>query len=110
MKTLCRSSLFIVLLAGWFSTTVEAQTPTVITDTDAVQHVGQQAAVEGTVVKVFTSKNGNTFLNFGKAYPNQTFTGWIPKGFASGRRDELIRPRGKKNQNHRNNNAVQGQA
>ena len=31
------------------------------------------------MVKVFTSKNGNTFLNFGAAYPNQTFTGWIPK-------------------------------
>jgi hypothetical protein len=35
--------------------------------------------VEGPVVKVFTSKNGNTFLNFGAAYPNQTFTGWVPK-------------------------------
>ena len=35
--------------------------------------------MEGTVVKVFTNKNGNTFLNFGAAYPNQTFTGWIPK-------------------------------
>ena len=30
-------------------------------------------------MKVFTSKNGNTFLNFGAVYPNQTFTGWIPK-------------------------------
>jgi DNA/RNA endonuclease YhcR with UshA esterase domain len=35
--------------------------------------------VEGPVVKVFTSKNGNTFLNFGAAHPNQTFTGWVPK-------------------------------
>ena len=34
--------------------------------------------VEGTVAKVFTSKSGNTFLNIGAAYPNQTFTGWIP--------------------------------
>jgi hypothetical protein len=30
------------------------------------------------VAKVFTSKNGHTFLNIGAAYPNQTFTGWIP--------------------------------
>jgi len=30
------------------------------------------------VAKVFTSKKGNTFLNIGAAYPNQTFTGWIP--------------------------------
>jgi DNA/RNA endonuclease YhcR with UshA esterase domain len=33
---------------------------------------------EGIVAKVFTSKSGNTFLNIGAAYPNQTFTGWIP--------------------------------
>jgi DNA/RNA endonuclease YhcR with UshA esterase domain len=33
--------------------------------------------VEGTVVAVFTSTNGNTFLSFGAAYPNQTFGGWI---------------------------------
>ena len=30
---------------------------------------------EGVVAKVFTSKSGNTFLNIGYAYPNQTFTG-----------------------------------
>ena len=30
--------------------------------------------------KVFTSKSGNTFLNFGAAYPDQTFTGWLPAG------------------------------
>src|SRR5258708_32076124 len=79
MKTLCRSWLVIVLLAGWFSAPLEAQTATVIRDTEAAQHVDQQATVEGIVVKVFTSKHGNTFLNFGAAYPNQTFTGWIPK-------------------------------
>jgi hypothetical protein len=28
--------------------------------------------------KVFNSKSGNTFLNIGATYPNQTFTGWIP--------------------------------
>ena len=78
MKTLCRSWLFIVFLAGWLSTSLEAQTGIVIPDTEAAQHVGQHETVEGTVVKVFTSK-GNTFLNFGAAYPNQTFTGWIPK-------------------------------
>jgi DNA/RNA endonuclease YhcR with UshA esterase domain len=79
MKTLCRSLLFIFLLTGWFLAALEAQTDTIIPDTEAGQHVGQQATVEGTVVKVFTSKNGNTFLNFGAAYPNETFTGWIPK-------------------------------
>lgn len=34
--------------------------------------------VEGVVAKVFSSKGGNTFLDIGAAYPNQTFTGWIP--------------------------------
>jgi hypothetical protein len=29
---------------------------------------------------VSTSKKGNTFINFGGVYPNQTFTGWIPAG------------------------------
>ena len=79
MKTLCRFWLFVVLLTGWFSAPVDAHSATVISDTEAAQHVGQQATAEGTLVKVFTSKNGNTFLNFGAAYPNQTFTGWIPK-------------------------------
>jgi hypothetical protein len=82
MKTLCGSSLLLVLLATWLAASLEAQTATVIPDTEAAQHVGQQATVEGTVVAVFTSKNGNTFLNFGGRYPNQTFTGWISKEFA----------------------------
>ena len=38
--------------------------------------------VEGVVAKVFTSKKDNTFLNFGAAYLNETFTGWIPPGSA----------------------------
>src|SRR5260221_12442105 len=38
--------------------------------------------VEGTVSKVFTSRNGNTFLDFGGAYPNELFTGWIPREIA----------------------------
>ena len=32
------------------------------------------------MVDAYTSKNGNTFLNFGAKYPNQTFTGYIPAG------------------------------
>src|SRR5258708_39059505 len=78
MKTLCRSWLLILILFGWFSPSLDAQTATVIPDTEAARHIDQQATVEGTVVKVFESKNDNTFFNFGAAYPNQTFTGWIP--------------------------------
>jgi DNA/RNA endonuclease YhcR with UshA esterase domain len=49
----------------------------VIRDTEAIEHPGQYVTVEGRVVAVFTSNNGNTFLSFGAAYPNQTFGGWI---------------------------------
>jgi hypothetical protein len=55
-----------------------AQTATVIAANEAAAHVGEYATIEGVVAKVFTSKNDNTFLNIGAAYPNQTFTGWIP--------------------------------
>ena len=68
------------LVAAILSITALAQTLTVIPDTEAAQYVGQHATVEGVVVKIFTSKKGNTFLNFGAAYPAQTFTGWVPAG------------------------------
>jgi len=55
-----------------------AQTTTVIPANEAAAHVGEYATVEGVVAKVFTSKSGNTFLNIGASYPNQTFAGWIP--------------------------------
>jgi len=51
-----------------------AQTATVIPANEAASHVNEWA----TVAKLFTSKSRNTFLNIGAAYPNQTFTGWIP--------------------------------
>ena len=46
----------------------------------AAQYVGKNVEVRGLVVAVYTSKKGNTFLNFGGKYPNQTFTGYIPAG------------------------------
>jgi hypothetical protein len=55
-----------------------AQTAIIIPANEAAAHVGQYATVEGVVARIFTSKNGNTFLNIGASYPNQTFTGWIP--------------------------------
>ena len=78
MKTLSRSLILAVLFCG-FLAALQAQTTTVIRDTEAAQHIGARATVEGIVVEVFTGKHGNTFLNFGAEYPNQTFTGWIPK-------------------------------
>jgi hypothetical protein len=78
MKTLCRSWFFSLLLVGWGLTPLKAQTNTVITDTEAQQHVGQKATVEGVVVAVFTIGR-STFIDFGGEYPHQTFAGWIPK-------------------------------
>jgi hypothetical protein len=43
MKTLCRPSLLLALLATWLAVSLEAQTATVIPDTEAAQHVGQKA-------------------------------------------------------------------
>ena len=54
----------------------------VIKDSEATQFVGQNVEVKGLVVAVHTSRKGNTFINFGVPYPNQTFTGWIPPGSA----------------------------
>jgi hypothetical protein len=82
MKALCRSWLLVVFLSGWLPALVTAQTATVIPDTEAEQHVGQKATVEGTVIAVFTSNKGNIFINFGGKYPHQTFTGYIPAGSA----------------------------
>jgi hypothetical protein len=40
MKTLCRSWLLILILFGWFSPSLDAQTATVIPDTEAARHIG----------------------------------------------------------------------
>jgi hypothetical protein len=46
---------------------------------EAAKHIGEVVTVEGQV-SIHRSEKGNTFLNFGAAYPNQVFTGWIPAG------------------------------
>src|SRR5258708_3167372 len=68
----------IVIPAGLFVAGAVAQTETVIPANEAAAHIGEYAGVEGVVAKVFTSKDGNTFLNIGASFPNQTFTGWVP--------------------------------
>jgi hypothetical protein len=59
---------------------LNAQDLQVIKDSEATQYVGKNVEVRGLVVAVYTSKKGNTFLNFGAKYPNQIFTGYIPAG------------------------------
>jgi hypothetical protein len=57
VKALGRSWFFTLLLATWFSTSLQGQSTTVIRDTEAIEHPGQYVTVEGTVVAVFTSNN-----------------------------------------------------
>ena len=73
-----------------------APADTVIPDSEAAQHVGQAAAVEGTITKVFKSKNGNTFLNFGGDYPDVTFVVWIPQDAPEAADPNLANLEGKK--------------
>jgi DNA/RNA endonuclease YhcR with UshA esterase domain len=72
-----------VCLTGWFcgfcAIASVALAETTIPDADAINHVGQQVTVEGTITKVFKSKNGHTFLDFGGSYPDVTFVVWIPE-------------------------------
>lgn len=68
--------LILVLAAAAFGA------ETVIRDSDAAGHVGERVTVKGFVASVFTSRAGNTFLNFGKPYPNQTFAAVIFRGSA----------------------------
>jgi hypothetical protein len=43
-------------------------------DREAGAHIGEVATVIGTVASVHRSRSGNIFLDFGAAYPRQTFT------------------------------------
>jgi exonuclease VII large subunit len=67
------------LISGCWLVACVAGAETIIPDTEAAQHVGQSVSVEGTITKVFKSKNGNTFLNFGGDYPDVSFVVWIPQ-------------------------------
>ncbi len=56
----------------------------VVADRQAAAFVGQTVAVEGTVAGVHVSRrSGTIFLNFGAAYPNETFTAVIFRSAAS---------------------------
>src|ERR1700747_2173295 len=66
------------ILAGLFA--VAGQAPAqqrIVADSQAAAHLGESATVEGTVASVHVTRSGTTFLNFGAAYPKQTFTAVI---------------------------------
>ena len=89
MDTVCCSSFN-------HPTGADFNTSTVVPDTEAEQHIGQDVTVEGVVTAVSTSRKGNTFINFGGVYPNQTFTGWIPSGTSLASDPSLQSLQGKK--------------
>jgi len=60
----------------------------VVPDTEAAKHVDKKVSVRGLVAGVGVSRADVTYLNFGKAYPNQTFSpsseraeGEVPQSF-----------------------------
>jgi len=69
---------FTMLFVFFLASLGEAQDLQVVKDSDAAQYVGKNVEVRGLVIAVYTSQKGNTFLNFGGKYPNQTFTGYFP--------------------------------
>jgi DNA/RNA endonuclease YhcR with UshA esterase domain len=77
MRTVVSLTAFLLIC---LAARLNAQDLQVIKDSEAAQYVGKNVEVRGIVVAVYTSKKGNTFLNFGAKYPNQTFTGYIPAG------------------------------
>ena len=80
MKAFLRLLMSVLFVTAPVASPARAQTPVVVSDAQSEQHIGQDVTVEGVVTAVSTSRKGNTFINFGGAYPNQTFTGWIPAG------------------------------
>ncbi len=49
------------------------------TPEEALKHEGERGTVEGLIVKIGSSPQGNLFLNMGAPFPNHTFSGVIPK-------------------------------
>ena len=86
-------ALFVLLLSAIAARTDE---PILIKASEAIQHVGQEVEVEGSVVRVTTSPLGTTFINFGADYPNQTFAGFIAAGSTVAADQRLTMIQGKK--------------
>jgi DNA/RNA endonuclease YhcR with UshA esterase domain len=73
MQTVIRLLLFIT---GFVSFALAAD-PGFIPDSEAAQHIGEEAIVRGTIAQLKIAKGGAVFLDMGGRYPNQTFTVWI---------------------------------
>lgn len=60
-----------------FAVTGVCQERVVCSDSEAAAHEGEEAAVTGKVVAIFTSSKGTSFLNFGERYPRHSFSGIV---------------------------------
>src|SRR6266403_4122781 len=98
-----------MILHAVFLSNSHSETATVIPANEAAAHINEWATVEGVNAKVFTSKSGNTFLNIGATYPNQTFTGWVPPASPVSKSPLLSGVRRKGRENHWPNRDVQRQ-
>jgi DNA/RNA endonuclease YhcR with UshA esterase domain len=96
MKMPLASLVLSALIFGSWLITSPGRAENVVPDSEAAQHVGQAVSVEGTITKVFKSKNGNTFLNFGGNYPDVTFVVWIPEDAPEATDPGLVGLQGKK--------------
>ena|SRR2546427_6012255 len=77
---LLRSAVGIASLAAAAAASAQQR---VVPDSAAAAYVGQTVGVEGSVASVHVSRSGTIFLNFGAAYPNQTFAAVIFRSAAS---------------------------
>src|ERR1700756_3321809 len=102
--------LLLMILHAVFLSNSQSETATVLPANEAGAHINEWATVEGVVAKVFTSKSGNTFLNIGATYPNQTFTGWVPPASPVSKSPLLSGVRRKGGENHWPNRNVQRKA
>ena len=96
MKMPLASLVLTALIFSFWFIASPARAESVVPDSEAAQHVGQTVSVEGTITKVFKSKNGNTFLNFGGNYPDVTFVVWIPEDAPEAADPGLVSLQGKK--------------
>ena len=77
MKTLCRFWLFVFLLTGWFLAPVDAQSATVIPTLRPLSTSAKRSPSKALLLLLPAVREH--FVDFGRKYPHETFTGWIPK-------------------------------
>ena len=76
--------LIFYLILLFFATVRPVAAQTVVSDSAVARHVGEVVAVEGVVHDVHVaSRRGISFLNFGGAFPNITFSAHVPDSIAA---------------------------